>query len=183
MIPFRWCLADTAVCYEHHATPGGYSDPHAASSWSSPPVNAARPEALYLGTLDRVVERMHELFDQWEAQQVFSEAAPPDVMARARMVVHEWIANLVQHAEFGVAVPEIALSLWIDANGLHGRITDNSAGFDFDLEPAVTLEAVCRLLPARGMGLLMIHTYSDHLAYHRAPDGTNRLSFLLTPGT
>ncbi len=164
--------------FAHRDGSGGYlaypADPDCTGDGG---VTGTARETLYLGNIDLIIDRLQELFDQWEAQQTFSPAITADVMCRARLAVHEWVANLVQHADFRDRVPEIALSLWAHGERLCCVIADNSEGFEPDLQPRVTLEEVCRTLPERGMGLLLLQACAHHVRYCSLGTQGHRLEF------
>ncbi len=50
-------------------------------------------ETLYLGSLDTIVDRLHELFDRWERQGTFPPVVRIEMLYRARLAAHEWIAT------------------------------------------------------------------------------------------
>lgn len=141
---------------------------------------AAAREALYLGNIVHAIDRLQELFDHWERQHTFSPPASPEMLCRARLAVHEWVANLVQHADFVDRVPEIALSLWTSERRLCCIICDNSEGFDPDLNPSVTLEEVCDRLPERGMGLLLLRACADDVRYESVGTTGHRVAFAIS---
>jgi serine/threonine-protein kinase RsbW len=89
-----------------------------------------------------------------------------------RLAVHEWIANLVQHARF-VHDPEIVLRIGLEPDVVHCAIEDSSAGFDF----ATQLETQKSVLEApapseRGRGLLMLVTCTEDLFFRPATDAS-----------
>lgn len=142
--------------------------------------HVAAREALYLGNISHVIDRLQELFDHWETQHTFSPPASADMLCRARLAVHEWVANLIQHADFEDRVPEIALSLWASDARLCCIICDNSEGFDPDLNPSVTLEEVCDRLPERGMGLLLLRACADDVRYESVGTAGHRVAFAIS---
>jgi serine/threonine-protein kinase RsbW len=127
-------------------------------------------------SLDTLIEEVHDLFDRWE----HTEHRPPSVSIRTmylvKLAVHEWVANLVQHASFDGGTPRVHLRIGTDGGDVRCMIADNSSGFDlqayFDQAPSA-LQA----FPERGTGLLILQSCTEELSYERAPDGFNRLSF------
>ncbi len=87
-----------------------------------------------------------------------------DVIEVAKLVAHEWIANLARHASFGDRAPEILLDVWTEGTTIHCTIEDNSDGFDLDAELALARSELGPA-PARGMGLVMVSTFTADLEY------------------
>jgi serine/threonine-protein kinase RsbW len=127
-------------------------------------------------SLDTLIEEVHSLFDSWEQ----SERRPPAVSLRTvylvKLAIHEWVANLVQHASFDDSSPQVHLRIRPADSDLYCMIADNSDGFDlqayFDEAPSA-LQA----FPERGTGLLILQSCTEELSYERTADGFNRLSF------
>jgi serine/threonine-protein kinase RsbW len=61
--------------------------------------------------LDDMIDELHELFDQWISEGVFSPDLDADTVQLFRLAVHEWIANLIQHADFKGNRPEVILDV------------------------------------------------------------------------
>ena len=76
--------------------------------------------------IDLVTEQVHGLFDGWV------QSTPPDDSLKRygllvmKIAVHEWIANLVQHAAFKIQPPLIRLVISPRSSGLHCLVEDNS---------------------------------------------------------
>lgn len=118
--------------------------------------------------------------------QVHRHFAPPtsqseDEACVSRLLVHEWVANLIQHADFLETEPEIAIRFERAGGATRYVIEDNSNGFDLE-RYLQTRESSTDVLPARGMGLMMMSSCSEHLAYRRVGPQHNRLEFVLKPG-
>lgn len=118
--------------------------------------------------------------------QVHRHFSPPtsqseDEACVSRLLVHEWVANLIQHADFLKTEPEIAIRFERAGGATRYVIEDNSSGFDLERYLQFR-ENSAEALPARGMGLMMISSCSDHLTYHRVGPQHNRLEFVLKPG-
>jgi serine/threonine-protein kinase RsbW len=127
--------------------------------------------------LDHVVDEVHTLFDN-QAQDAPEDSVDEFGLFVMKLAVHEWIANLVQHADFRDVTPEIRLSVEPDAHGLHCVIEDNSAGFDFHAHLDRQHEAVHGPEPSeRGRGLLMLIACTEDLVYETAGTGCQRIAF------
>ena len=130
--------------------------------------------------LDRVTDQIHAVFDEWTAQRAFAPALGRDGVEVLRLAVHEWVANLVQHAHFPEG-PRIELDVRAEAHGVRCVLVDTSVGFDL----ATQIEHQQSILDApapseRGRGLLMLVTSTDDLTYAPAgPDGPQRLAFVV----
>ena len=148
--------------------------PYFSASESRTPMNFGR---CRFRDLDTAIDLLHGRVQEWV---VTAEAAPhldldAELLHRLELAAHEWLANLIQHADFGDRPPEIALEVWHDEHGLHGVIEDNSAGFDLDGHLALRAQAL-EAFPERGMGLLMLRACTTDLVYARS-SGWNRLTF------
>lgn len=130
--------------------------------------------------LDHVTDEVHALFDVWTEEGRFEGALQPVGVDVLRLAVHEWIANIVQHAAFPGAV-EVVLDVEVDGDGVRCVIEDSSAGFDF----ATQIERQQALLdgPApseRGRGLLMLVTCTEGLGFREAAPGVRqRIAFVV----
>ena len=122
-------------------------------------------ETLYLGSLDKIIDRLQELFDQWEVQDIFPLSVRPEMLHRARLATHEWIAHLVQHAHFEERVPQIALSVWVEDERLCCQIADNSSGFPMEAYPSIQLSDDYEVMPERGMSWLLIQACTRTCVY------------------
>ncbi len=130
----------------------------------------------YAGDLGTVIDRTHECFDCWQREQVFAAAAGEEALERIRLAVHEWVANLVQHAEFNGRDAEVHVRVWLEGLHLCCEIKDNSEGFYWKaVARPGELERHIRTLPDRGMGLLLLQASTDELDYQREGNGCCRL--------
>lgn len=121
-----------------------------------------------------LIDLIHTRFDR-------PQDHPPSTLESAslsKLLVHEWVANLVQHADFGDRSPEIRIH--VERDGCRNRyiIEDNSEGFDLEASMAHPLEAV--QLPERGMGLLILDACSDELVYRSLGPRQNRLEIVVS---
>lgn len=127
--------------------------------------------------LASMIEEVHALFDTWENGACI-ECGSDDLnerMYRAKLAVHEWLANLVQHAQFPEE-PEVVLEVRREDSRLECVIEDNSDGFDL-AEQLHFRRQIADAFPERGMGLLLLHACTDDLTYMRQDDGRQRLQF------
>lgn len=136
-------------------------------------------ETLHLGSLDTIVDRLHELFWQWEEQDVFPAGIRPDMLNRARLVAHEWIAHLVQNANFEGRVPQIAFSIWAEEDRLCCQIADNSSGFPLEAYQGHDREAICYVMPERGMYWLIIQASTQRISYRLLGNQGYELEFTI----
>lgn len=130
--------------------------------------------------LDRAVDRFHALCDVWARGGPYVERLGADGLHVLRLTVHEWIANLVQHACYPDE-REITFTIDVDGDAVRCVIEDTSAGFDF----AAQIEHQQALLSApapseRGRGLLMLVSCAEDLAFRPAAPGVRqRVAFAL----
>jgi serine/threonine-protein kinase RsbW len=128
--------------------------------------------------LDRAVDALHAVADGWNAECAMVEALGTDGLHVLRLTVHEWIANLVQHASFPEDA-EIVLTTAVDGDVVRCAVEDTSSGFDF----AAQIESQRSILDApapseRGRGLLMLVSCAEDLDFRPAADGVRqRLAF------
>ena len=122
--------------------------------------------------LGTCIDELHELFDAWAAANPFAPALGAYGLEVMRLAVHEWMANLVQHADFAGRGAVIELALAPAAQRLRCRIADTSRGFDFEHQLAVQRALVKTGFahgqpPERGRGLMMLAAFTEGLTYER----------------
>lgn len=135
--------------------------------------------------LSTVVDGVHALLDTWRDEGTLAPALDADGIELLRLALHEWIANLVQHAAFpkGVEV-EIAIEVEPDTESVAVAVEDSSAGFDF----AGQVERQQTILDApapseRGRGLLMLITCTENLSFQPAAPGCRQRVAFRVRGT
>ncbi len=134
----------------------------------------------YFRNLDTIIDDVHCLFDGWEKQMETCKSFPLEALSLAKLAVHEWLANLLQHANFQGTAPEIGLHLNTSENErLKCVIEDNSAGFDLEGYLADNPK-ITTALPDRGMGLLMLRSCTEELRYARLQHGKQQLEFYVS---
>ena len=136
-------------------------------------------EMQYFRNLDTVIDDVHVLFDNWESQHDASSTFSLDTLNVAKLAVHEWVANILQHADFKDRCPELGLKIVSSADRLHCTIEDNSEGFDVD-GYYETHQSISVVLPDRGMGLLLLRSCTEELRYERLNNGKQQLKFYVT---
>ncbi|HET6569478.1 MAG TPA: ATP-binding protein [Rhodothermales bacterium] len=99
-------------------------------------------------------------------------------LCHAHLVMHEWLANLVQYAEFRENAPSVCLRIQVEQGRTRFLIEDNSTGFDFQTRMKIQREAL-DVLPNRGLGLLMIAACTEELSYQRLGPAHHRLTFVI----
>jgi len=100
----------------------------------------------------------------------------PSVLRYVQVVLHEWIANMIQHADFGDASPRIEITVRADQRFVSCSVVDNSHGFDLS-DALTTQRNEARALPERGMGLRIISACTEQCAYRSLPNGRYRFEF------
>ena len=121
--------------------------------------------------LDRVIDEVHALFDGWAEAGTFSGAVTDAGLEVARLAVHEWIANLVQHAVFA-GDARIELTVDAEPGGVRCHIEDSSCGFDFVGQIERQRAVLDAPAPSeRGRGLLMLVTSTADLGFVAASPG------------
>lgn len=118
--------------------------------------------------LGTVVDELHGLFDEWEHGEASLLPLGDTGLQVMKLAVHEWVANLVQHADFGDRAPLIQVAIRPGEQQVHCVIEDNSRGFDFEHQLVEQHEAVAAPVPPdRGRGLLMMIACTENLRYHQ----------------
>jgi len=126
-----------------------------------------------------VIDDLHGLFEEWEREEALLSHLDPDTIQLFRLAVHEWVANLVQHADF--ADREASITMDVIPNGHRVRciIEDNSEGFPFPEQIDIQRDALTPF-PERGMGLLMLNAATEYFEYSETKDGRRRLEFTVS---
>ncbi len=134
--------------------------------------------------LDSAIDELHALFDAWDAHGTLAPTLDDDGSSVLRLAVHEWIANLVQHAAFPDG-PEILLDVHVEADAVRCVIEDASVGFDFAGQVETQHAVLDGPAPSeRGRGLLMLITCTEALSFRPAArGGRQRISFCVRAGT
>lgn len=128
--------------------------------------------------LHDVVDRVHALFERWECDGSFQPPLDVAALHQLKLAIHEWLSNLIQHADFGDRQPELSITFAQNADSVWCAIDDNSYGFDLNAQLNARSEILERF-PERGMGLLMIKACTKKLRYRQLCDSINRLDFVV----
>ena len=127
--------------------------------------------------LDRAIDEVRTLADEWTASR--QSGVPDDKMIYyACLVLHEWIANLHQHAHFRDDPPTVKVRLSCEDCHIFCSVSDNSEGFEMDTH-LPTEDDDLESLPERGMGLRIIKSCTDDFSYAPAEDGLYRFEFII----
>lgn len=130
--------------------------------------------------LDTLIEQVHSLFDTWEGDTVLLASFSLSTLYQVKIAVHEWLANLVQHANFEQDTTEISLLIKPVDDRIFCVIEDNSDGFILDEHLEIEPEYLDSL-PERGMGLLILKICTEDLLYHGGEmEANNRLEFYVS---
>lgn len=129
--------------------------------------------------LNQVIDELHGLFEEWERADALLSHLDPDTIQLFRLAVHEWVANLVQHADFGERQPTITMDVIPNGRRVRCVIEDNSDGFPFPEQIDVQRNALTPF-PERGMGLLMLNAATEYFEYSETDDGRRRLEFTVS---
>ena len=126
--------------------------------------------------LDRALDEVRSTLEEWRDEQ--DEAAVPnaETVRYTQLVLHEWIANLLQHANFRNRTPTVEIRLESKKRHVTCVVFDNSEGFNFT-ERLPSQEETMDDLPERGMGLRIINACTDRLSYTSTESGRYRFEF------
>jgi serine/threonine-protein kinase RsbW len=127
--------------------------------------------------LERAIDEVRVLLDRWSDERRRTGQPPPDPQSLryAQLILHEWLANLLQHASFP-EVPVIEVRVESEDQCLCGVVVDNSTGFDIGTHLNHQRQS-SESLPERGMGLRIISACSDEFSYARGDNGQYRFEF------
>ena len=137
------------------------------------------PVTLRFTDLDQVVDHVHEHFVEWENSRTFDPPLDVASLHQMKLAVHEWLSNLIQHANFESRVPVVTMEFEANDEFVRCGIEDNSQGFDLDGRLSARSE-ILESFPERGMGLLMIKACTKDMRYERGRGDVNRLEFLVS---
>jgi len=130
--------------------------------------------------LDHALDEVRSVIEQWSTSLDEAPELDGETIQYTQLVLHEWIANLLQHADFGGRPPAIRIRLATEHTHVRGIVEDNSTGFDLTSRLPTEDEALDEL-PERGMGLRIINACTDHLSYDSTDEGLYRFEFSI-PG-
>ena len=133
--------------------------------------------------LESMVDGAHALFREWDGERRFYPPATPEALERARLAMHEWLANIVQHADFEERQPEVRIRVGVVADRLRCIVEDNSAGFDMSgrvQSGRELMENLLEILPQRGMGLMIIEASTEGLKYRDLAEDRHLLEFYVS---
>jgi serine/threonine-protein kinase RsbW len=126
--------------------------------------------------LDRALNEVRSVLDEWSTEQDEASAPSAETVQYTQLVLHEWIANLLQHADFRDRTPTVQIHLATENRHITCSVTDNSEGFDLS-EQLPSQEEAIDDLPERGMGLRIINACTDRLSYTPTESGRHRFEF------
>ncbi|MFB6249175.1 MAG: ATP-binding protein [Salinibacter sp.] len=125
--------------------------------------------------LNYALDEVRPVIEEWSASVDGAEPCG-ETIHYTQLVLHEWIANLLQHASFDEQSPSLRIRLACEDQRIRCVVVDNSSGFDLADRLPVEQEAM-EDLPERGMGLRMIDACTDDLSYAPMDDGRHRFEF------
>ncbi|WP_412063527.1 ATP-binding protein [Rubrivirga sp. IMCC45206] len=129
---------------------------------------------------EHAVDRLHAVCDGWAAGGPYVDLLGDDGLHVLRLTLHEWIANLVQHAAYD-GDQEILLTIGVDGDAVRCVVEDTSNGFDFARQIQRQQQILDAPAPSeRGRGLLMLVTCAEELEFRPATEtARQRLAFAL----
>jgi serine/threonine-protein kinase RsbW len=126
--------------------------------------------------LNHALDDVRAMLQEWCRQFDEASAPRPETIRYTQLVLHEWIANLLQHADFEDRCPNVRIRLRAENRHVNCSVIDNSEGFDLaDRVPSRDEEL--ENLPERGMGLRIINACTDELSYTSTNTGRHRFEF------
>lgn len=126
---------------------------------------------------DEPVSRAPDAFDNSAENEADAERnARPSIVRYVQVVLHEWLANLVQHACFAETDPHVEITIRMRRRYISCSVVDNSTGFNLS-EQLETQRTQAQALPERGMGLRIISACTDQCEYRPLDDGRYHFEF------
>ena len=114
---------------------------------------------------------------EWMAQHGTEHGVPADQMGRLDLCLNEALANVIAHAYSGSESKPITLTLEVsDCAQAAVTVTDEGPAFDMASAPLPERPQTLADAEPGGLGLMMIRSFSDEVAYRRV-DGKNELTF------
>jgi serine/threonine-protein kinase RsbW len=129
--------------------------------------------------LDTLIEEVHRLFDEGDFAESLSPVLDAQSVDLMKLAVHEWLANLVQHARFETDQPSVQFEVRPNGTMVECVIEDNSSGFNFGSHLSAR-RSLLEAFPERGMGLLMLNACTEGLSYRQIDENQNRLEFAVS---
>ena len=126
--------------------------------------------------LDRALDEVRSTLEQWSRELEATSTPNAETIRYTQLVLHEWIANLLQHANFRGRTPSVEIRLISENDKITCAVTDNSEGFDLT-ERLPSQDETMDDLPERGMGLRIINACTDRLSYTSTESGRYRFEF------
>lgn len=126
--------------------------------------------------LDRALDEVRSLLYDWSTDLAEASSPPPEAIRYTQLVLHEWIANLLQHADFGDRSPSIEIHLTSEDRHITCTVIDNSEGFNLQ-QRLPSQEEAMEDLPERGMGLRIIDACTTKISYDATENGCHRFKF------
>jgi len=129
--------------------------------------------------LDRAIDEIRSLSDDWPAAQ-HNGHLDEETIHCVCLVLHEWIANLHQHAQFSDSPATVEIQLSCQDRQVSCSVVDNSEGFEIEAH-LPSEDDDLESLPERGMGLRMIKSCADDLSYTPTEEGLHCFEFVIPP--
>lgn len=144
----------------------------------SPPDDPGRSRADDdTGPSDEPVSRAPDAFDNSAENEANAKRnGRPSIVRYLQVVLHEWLANLIQHARFAETDPHVEITIRMRRRYISCSVVDNSTGFNLS-EQLETQRNQAQALPERGMGLRIISACTDQCEYRSLDDGRYHFEF------
>lgn len=125
------------------------------------------------------INDIRSLFREWLETNAQPSGPSQEALEHAKLVLHEWLANLAQHADFEKRSPDVSVRIRRNEERIHCAVTDNSNGFE--LKSALDEQHEhSEPFPERMMGLRIIDACAEDLSYERLNDELHRLEFSIS---
>jgi len=149
-----------------------------SANQSAPPDETERSRTdADTGPSDGPISRTPNAFDSSaEDQTDANRNGRPSIVRYLQVVLHEWLANLIQHARFEETDPHVEITIRMKRRYISCSVVDNSTGFNLS-EQLETQRNQAQALPERGMGLRIISACTKQCQYRPLGDGRYHFEF------
>lgn len=128
--------------------------------------------------LDEAIDDMRALLCTSDESPLPDVSLSDEILEYVRIVIHEWVVNLIQHAEFRGATPTVEMEFQFENRHVSCVVKDNSEGFDLEHQLSVQQQTPPPF-PERGMGLRIIHACTREMSYRSGADGWQHFSCII----
>ena len=133
--------------------------------------------SLRLQTEREELLRLADAVERFGTEQGLSQ----DDLINVHLVLDEVVSNVIRHGHTVDGQGRVDVALALDGHELRIDVMDNGIPFDPLARPATNLNLPIEQRPVGGLGIHIVKTLSETIAYHREDD-RNHLSVTMRVG-